>query len=202
MDFLKNISMSTRIVMTTGVVIVGALAVVALQREEPANKAPAAPQLKQATPLSPAPSKENVSKQVQERIEHLRSVVEKNPSDARSAFELARTLQDGHDLPGALKYFEIGLKADSKDVAARVDYSLCLYLSGKEQEAFKQNTIVLWQDGTNAQALYNIGAIHANRGRPDSAAFYWKRLVAVHPEDELARKAEDNLKQLRDAAQM
>jgi len=62
-------------------------------------------------------------------------------------------LQDGHDSPGAMKYYELGLKADPKNIEARVDYSLCLYQTGKLQEAFSQNAIVLKQDASNAHAF-------------------------------------------------
>jgi len=195
MDLLRNISMSTRIVLGIGLLLVAALVVVALQRTPGVKPIPTASQ-SPVSPVSPTPSKENVGKQVQERIDHLKEVVAKKPSDARSSIELARTLQDGHDLEGALRYYALGLKADPGNLEARVDYSLCLYQSGKEQEAFAQNALVLRQDASNAHALYNLGAIYANRGMNDSAAYYWRSLISSHPHDDLAQKAAQNLKQL------
>jgi cytochrome c-type biogenesis protein CcmH/NrfG len=195
MDLLNKLGMSTKIVISVGIVLGGALAVVTIQWA-PEVRQPQTSSASPVSPTSPAPSKENVSKQVQERIDHLKAVVVKKPSDARSALELARTLQDGHDLQGAAKYYELGLKADPRNVQARVDYSLCLYQSGKEQEAFTQNKIVLKQDASNAHALYNLGAIYANRGLGDSARYYWKHLISSHPHEDLAQKAEQNLKQL------
>ncbi len=175
-----------------GVVLGLALAIIAVQ-VSPDVRPSAAPH---PSPLAPKPSKENVSKQVREEIAHLKEVVDRNPSDAKSALELARTLQDGHDLQGALKYYEVGLKADPRSIEGRVDYSLCLYQAGKEQEAFAQTAKILHQDATNAHALYNLGAIYANRGQGDSATYYWKKLIASHPGDELAKKAAGNLKEL------
>lgn len=195
MDRMNTTSVGTRIVLGIGLLLVAALVVVVLQRTPEIKPAPAASQ-SPVSPVNPAPSKENVGKQVQERIDHLKEVVAKKPSDARSSIELARTLQDGHDLEGALKYYALGLKADPGNLEARVDYSLCLYQSGKEQEAFAQNALVLRQDASNAHALYNLGAIYANRGMNDSAAYYWRSLISSHPRDDLAQKATQNLKQL------
>ncbi len=192
MDFLNNVSLNTKVTLSVALVLGIALTTVALQWTPVATPAKVA----STSPVAPAPSKSNVSKQVEERINHLKDVVAKHPSNATSAFELARTLQDGHDTSGALKYYAIGLQADPKNIAARVDYSLCLYQSGKEQEAFQQNVKVLQQDASNAHALYNVGAIYGNRGMSDSALYYWRKLISSHPHDELARKAGENLKLL------
>jgi len=192
MDFLKNIATSTKIVLSIGLVLVVALVFVATQWRPEAKMPKASP----SSPVKPEPSKDNVSKLVQEQIDHLKAVVAKNPADAKSSFELARMLQDGHDSPGAMKYYELGLKADPKNIEARVDYSLCLYQTGKLQEAFSQNAIVLKQDASNAHALYNIGALYGNRGMSDSAAYYWRKLISSHPHDQLAQQAQENLKKL------
>jgi len=184
--------MGTRVLIAVGVVLASGLLVIATKfKSDPRPSAASRP-----SPVAPAPSRDNVSKQVEERITHLKTVVAKNPSDARSAIELARTLQDAHDLPGALKYYALGLKGDPGRTDARVDYSLCLYQSGKEQEAFEQTELILHRDAENPYALFNLGAIFANRGQPDSASFYWNRLISSHPRDGLSAKAKEDLNQL------
>lgn len=192
MDFLKKLSLSTKVIGSVAILLATGLTVVAIQWESEIKS----PRAATISPVAPEPSKENVGKQVQQRIEHLKKVVAKNPLEWNTAFELARMLQDGHDLPGALSYYEVGLKSNPKNVEGRVDYSLCLYQSGKEQESFKQNRMVLLQDESNAHALYNLGAIYGNRGLSDSATYYWGKLITAHPRDDLSKKAKENLKQL------
>ena len=202
MDILKNLSVSTKILISVGAILGLALSVIALETTtgvrplKVSSLSPMGPGSSKASPVAPAPTRENVSKRVEEQIAHLKAVVAKNPSDARSAIDLARTLQDGHNLKDALKYYEIGLKADPRSIDARVDYSFCLYQSGKEQEALTQSAIILRWDATNPHALFNLGSIYANRGQGDSARFYWKSLISAHPRDELAKKADEYLKQL------
>jgi cytochrome c-type biogenesis protein CcmH/NrfG len=149
-----------------------------------------------STPSVPTPSKSNVSRSVLEKIKHLRDIVERNPSDSKSALELAKMYQDGHNLPEAIAYYEHGLQRDQQNLVARIDYSLCLYEAGKQQEAMVQNFIVLNSDARNPQALYNLGAIYANRQRSDSARYYWTKLIDVHPNDDLAAQARQNLNAL------
>jgi cytochrome c-type biogenesis protein CcmH/NrfG len=142
------------------------------------------------------PSKENVSQGVKERIEHLRQVIEKNPEDARTMFALAQLLQDAHNLQDAVKYYAQALLLNPTNTSARIDYALCLHEIGKDDDAFVQTRWVLRDDAANAQALYNMGALHANGSGRDSAVAYWSKLIKLHPHDELATKARENLKAL------
>jgi TolA-binding protein len=73
---------------------------------------------------------------------------------------------------------------------------LCLYQRGDRREATAQNYIVLQDDPANQQALYNLGAIYANKQQSDSARYYWTKLIVLHPNNELALKAKQNLKLL------
>jgi tetratricopeptide (TPR) repeat protein len=192
MDILKTGTRGSRIILLLGGLLVVALVLVAIQREPVGQEAKEVAH----SPVDPPPSKENVGKVVQERLAHLKEVVRKNPSDAKAAIELARTLQDGHDTSNAIIYYELGLKHDPKNIGARVDYSLCLYQIGRREEAFVQNLRVLKYDPSNAQALYNLGAIYGNAGRSDSASYYWNKLISLHPSGELSHQARQNLAQL------
>lgn len=159
------------------------------------------PQENTAPPASPhamggAPGKDNVSRSIRETVAHLKAVVEKNPKDTARMIELARLLHDAHQPGEAAAYYERALAVGEVGDSARIDYSLCLFQIGKVEQALEQNRVVHRRNGRNAQALYNIGAIHANSGRRDSAVVYWQRLTAVAPDDPLAPQARTNLEKL------
>ncbi len=143
-----------------------------------------------------APSKENVAAGVRKKADELRHIIEQNPNDAKRVFELARLQQDSHNMGEAVKLYERGLKIQPANHDARIDYSVCLFESGKKAEALVQTRMVLRSEPGNAKALYNAGALYGNKGVPDSARMYWNKLMAIHPEDDLALQAKKNLDRL------
>jgi len=178
-----------------GIILLAAVAVAVMVREE----SPRTAQSPTATPppSEAAPSKENVSSSVRETITHLRELVKNDPTNTRNILELARMLQNAHNTQEAADYYAKGLALGGGNDSARIDYSLCLFEMGRIKESLEQNRIVLRRNPRNSQALYNIGAIHANTGARDSAEVYWRRLISMHPSNELALRAQRNLESLK-----
>ena len=181
-----------------------ALIIAVMTQHEPGVTPPAPPAEMGKLPVSPskeeAPSKENASQNIKDATAHLRELVEKDPTNAATMLELARFLQNAHHPGEALAYYEKGLRIDPGNVDARIDYSLCLFETGRGQDALEQNRIVLKHDPGNTKALYNIGAVHANTGLRDSAEFYWKRLISMHPEDTLSEHARASISRLHETS--
>jgi cytochrome c-type biogenesis protein CcmH/NrfG len=142
------------------------------------------------------PTKENVSQSVKETIDHLRRLVREDPGNAQNLVHLARMLQDAHNIEEACEYYGKALAIDGDNDSARIDYALCLFEMRKVKAALTQTFAVLRHNPENGQALYNAGAIHANTGSSDSAKAYWRKLVRLQPETELARKAKENIGRL------
>jgi tetratricopeptide (TPR) repeat protein len=99
-------------------------------------------------------------------------------------------------------FYERGLRTDSLNVNARIDYVLCLFGLGRVDNALSQSREVIRLDPGNPKGLYNIGAIHANGGRRDSAEFYWNRLIQLHPDHEMATQARSSLRRLLEISAM
>lgn len=145
---------------------------------------------------TPAPSKDNVSQGVLRRMEELQHVVEKDPRDAVALLELAHLYQDGHNMAQALQYYARSLEAAPTQIDARVDFAVCLFETGKREEAMKQTQIVLTQEPSNLKGLYNAGAIYGNMGVKDSAAYYWSKLLKLGGDDNLVARAKANLSKI------
>jgi len=150
-------------------------------------------------PTAQAPSKDNVSTNVRETIQHLRTVVQDEPENASALLELANMLFDAHNAQEAVGYYERGLRINPGNIDARIDYSLCLFQLGRPREALDQNRSVIRLEPGNIKALYNIGAVHANQGAKDSAEYYWSKVIKIDSEDALAKQAATNIGRLHGA---
>jgi len=140
-----------------------------------------------------SPSASNVHPSVTARIAELTGRVAGGDSSAATLLELARILQDAHRAQDAAGWYAVLLRVSPGSSAVRIDYAQCLASLGKDAEALAQTRRVLAEAPGHPAGLYNAGALHANMGRPDSAAFFWKRLVVLHPRDTLATRATMNL---------
>ena len=178
------------------ILVVGIVLVVLLKDGEPAADSLPPDHPPVSAPGTEAPSKENASVSVKETMAHLREVVAQNPNDAEALLELATLLQNAHAAGEAAGFYERGLKIDSLNIDARIDYALCLFGLGRTADALVQSREVVRLDPGNAKGLYNIGAIHANGGRYDSARVYWNRLLKLHPDHEMAPQTRESLGRL------
>ena len=55
---------------------------------------------------------------------------------------------------------------------------------------------ILKREPKNVDALYNLGAIHANAGRMDEARRYWSRAKTAAPDSQGGKKAAQGLSQI------
>ena len=92
-------------------------------------------------------------------------------------------------LADARKHLEQALQVDPSLVDARLELSMVCYQLKDEREAERQNLLVLKQDAKQPDALYNLGAIEANRGQFAQAREYWQKLVQYAPDSASGKNA-------------
>jgi tetratricopeptide (TPR) repeat protein len=93
------------------------------------------------------------------------------------------------ELADARKHLEQALQVDSSLVEARLELSMVCYQLKDEREAERQNLLVLKQDPKQPDALYNLGAIEANRGQFPQAREYWQKVVQYAPDSASGKNA-------------
>lgn len=96
----------------------------------------------------------------------------------------------------AVQYYARALDVAPTNTDTRVDFAVCLFETGKREEALKQTRLVLAQEPANPKGLYNAGAIYGNMGVKDSAAYYWSKLVRLGGDDNLVTRAKANLSKI------
>ncbi|MFA6026789.1 MAG: tetratricopeptide repeat protein [Ignavibacteriaceae bacterium] len=143
------------------------------------------------------PSKENVISDIKKKMETLKAEVEKNPNDTAKVRQYADLLAEGHGQADAVKYYEMILKKDPKrvDILQSLGYIFYVQQDLNKAEAYIAKAYSL--DKNNFQALFNLGAIAATKGDNEKAKKIWKEIIAKHPNTEVAKLAQDGLKQLQ-----
>jgi cytochrome c-type biogenesis protein CcmH/NrfG len=158
---------------------------------EAATAAPTAPALPSPSVLAT----EHLSAEQKEMAmleQHLASAPGHTPVLMRLA-ELAR--QSGK-IADAVKYLRKAVETDGKNEDARLELGRALFEAGDIQGATIETKALLEMNPTNADALYNLGAIEGNLGNFAEARRHWEAVVKASPSSESAAKSRAALTKL------
>ncbi len=188
------------------VVLVGVVLFLAFDKDTPAPGDAAAglpeghPEMdaqQDGAPGAEGPSAANVREDYYKRVDDLKEIVEKDPSDLESALELARLLRDGHRAEESIKYFNMYLKANPTSVNAMLDLSVSHFMIGDRDKAMQLTQKILSIEPDNATAMYNLGALYASEDKFDKAREVWEKLIDTHPGDDNAARAREAIERLK-----
>jgi len=99
--------------------------------------------------------------------------LQRNPTHAPILLRLAQIERSAGNLQAAREYLEKAEAANGSQVAIRLELGLVDSEMGDLRAAEAQNRAVLQIDHRQPDALYNLGAIAANRGDMDQARRLW-----------------------------
>lgn len=134
-------------------------------------------------------------------LEQMEQMWKTAPGHGPVALELANLyFQDGQ-FEKAIEFYRTFLKDDttSDGWLVKLDISRSLAALGRTDEAIAELKNLLKDHPGHAGALYNFGAIEANRGNHDAARVSWNELIQLHPQDTLAIYAQGALPKLKPA---
>lgn len=144
------------------------------------------------------PGKDNVMKEMVEKMNALKAAIEKNPSDTAKVREYA-DMQITHNPEEAIKLYENILKIDPKRTDIMLQITFTYYNTGDVEKAIEYNNKVLSVDKNNLYAQYNIGGLAQAKGDNKKAITVWKELAKKYPKTEVGHIAEQAAKQLEQA---
>ncbi|MBL0060719.1 MAG: tetratricopeptide repeat protein [bacterium] len=152
------------------------------------------------------PTFETMQEEMQEtpamsRLEQMEQMWKTAPGHGPVALELANLYYEDGQYDKAVEFYRTFLKDDTTADGwlVRLDISRALSSLGRTDEAITELKTLLKDHPGHAGALYNLGAIEANRGDHDSARLHWNELIKLHPQDTLAVYAQGALPKLRPA---
>jgi len=178
--------------------LLGALLVVAARRERAATPVMEA----EGRPHPPVlagrvlPSRENVAPAFSREVTALEQRLAANPADRATLLRLARLQQDAHQPAASAGYYRRYLQQVPADRQAWLDLAAVTAATGDWDGALAATAALLARDSLDPAALFNQGAIHANRGEVAEARHWWSKAAAQTRDPELAQQAAAALRKL------
>jgi tetratricopeptide (TPR) repeat protein len=166
------------------------------QRTGPARPTPAAP-AQASTAAAPQNTPPPLDTQ---KVAELETRAKAEPENAAVRIEIANLYYDAQKFDQAASWYEAALQITPGDVNASTDLAVCYYMQEQTDRALAQIDRSLQLDGRHAKTLLNQGIIRA-WGKQDlkGAAESWEKVLAVAPDTEEARLAQQGLDGIRSA---
>ncbi len=132
------------------------------------------------------------------KVTALKSVAERQPTNAQPRVELANLYFDAERYDDAISWYQDALKLTPNDVNVSTDLGVCYYYTNQPDKALLQLSHSLSVDPKHAKTLLNIGIVKAfGKQDLDGATKAWEQVVALSPdspEGQAAKRALDTLR--------
>jgi tetratricopeptide (TPR) repeat protein len=142
------------------------------------------------------PNASNVSHSFRVELAELRAHLDAHPADTAALARTALLLHGGHVAEEAIEYYERYLAQGG----ARRDVLLGMAgaaADAKRWEAAERAMVALLDTSPDdAEAMYNLGAVYANRGNYEIARSWWERVRDLGGNPTLAAQAATSLERL------
>ena len=135
-----------------------------------------------------------------ERAAALERQAEAEPGSAAPRVQLAELYFDAERFSQAVPWYEAALKLDPANADVSTNLALAYFATSQIDRALTQLDRSLAIDPQNVKALFTQGVVRA-RGKQDlaGAAQSWERVVAVAPNSQEARQAQQGLEAIKSA---
>ena len=128
------------------------------------------------------------------RVTALQQQASAEPSNSQVRADLGNLYFDAQRYSDAAQWYEAALKLNPRDVNVSTDLAVCYYQTNQVDRALTQLDHSLSIDPRHLKTLFNQGLIRAF-GKQDlaGAAESWRKVVAIAPNSEEAKHAQQGL---------
>ena len=139
------------------------------------------------------------------KVNALKSVAEKDPSNVRPRIELGNLYFDANRYDDAIVWYEQAVKLAPNDPNLSTDLGVCYYYTNQPDKALARFDASLKIDPKHVKTLLNVGIVRAF-GKQDlaGATKAWEEVIAIDPngpEGQAAKRALDTLKSAHGAGE-
>ena len=134
------------------------------------------------------------------KVTALKSVAERQPSNAQPRVELANLYFDAERYDDAIKWYEDALKLSPNDVNVSTDLGVSYYYTNQPDKALAQLGRSLEIDPKHTKTLLNLGIVKAfGKQDLDGATKAWQQVVQLSPDSPEGQAAKRALETMRSA---
>ena len=139
------------------------------------------------------------------KVNALKSVAEKEPTNARPRMELGNLYFDANRYDDAITWYEQAVKLAPNDPNLSTDLGVCYYYTNQPDKALARFDASLKIDPKHVKTLLNVGIVRAF-GKQDlaGATKAWEQVIAIDPngpEGQAAKRALETLKSAHGAGE-
>jgi cytochrome c-type biogenesis protein CcmH/NrfG len=131
------------------------------------------------------------------QVTALKSVIEREPANAKPRVDLANLYFDAERYDDAITWYANALKLNPKNVDVSTDLGISYYYTNQPDKALAQFDASLKLDAKHTKTLLNVGVVRAFAKQDlDGATAAWQQVVALapdSPEGQAAKRALDSL---------
>lgn len=167
--------------------------------QQASMRAPAPAQVAQST-SAPATAGQTTRAAIldEAHVNALKSVAEREPSNARPRIDLANLYFDAERYDDAIKWYGEAVKLQPDDVNVRTDLGVSYYYTNQPDKALTEFERSLSINPRHAKTLLNLGIVRAfGKQDLDGASRAWQQVIEVapdSPEGQAAKRALDSLR--------
>jgi len=168
--------------------------------EQAPSRAPAAGPAQAAAATAPAadPAGTRAAVLDEAQVNALKSVADRDPSNAKPRAQLANLYFDAERYDDAIKWYSEAVKLSPDDVNVSTDLGVCYYYTNQPDKALEQFARSLKLDPKHTKTLLNIGIVKAfGKQDLDGATEAWQQVIQIapdSPEGQAAKRALDSLR--------
>jgi tetratricopeptide (TPR) repeat protein len=134
----------------------------------------------------------------EKQVNALKSVAEREPSNAKPRVQLANLYFDAERYDDAIKWYGEAVRLAPNDVDVSTDLGICYYYTNQPDKALEQFDRSLKLDPKHTKTLLNVGIVKAfGKQDLDGAMQAWQRVLEIapdSPEGQAAKRALDSLR--------
>jgi tetratricopeptide (TPR) repeat protein len=174
--------------------------IIGTEQARPAQQAPA----RAASAPAPAASNTRAAIVDEAKVSALKSVAEKEATNAKPRVELGNLYFDAERYDDAIMWYEQAVKLQPNDENLSTDLGVCYYYTNQPDKALARFDASLKINPKHVKTLLNVGIVRAF-GKQDlvGATTAWEQVIALDPngaEGQAAKRALDTLKSAHGAA--